>query len=56
MNISAFLSVDLMMKLHRQYVSSFFFKKTPSEKRPFINSNIDRVGWYWNLFTLFYDS
>lgn len=49
MNISAFLSVDLMMKLHRQYVSSFFFLED-------INSNIDGVGWYWNLFTLFYDS
>lgn len=55
MNISAFLSVDLMMKLHRQYVSSFFLED-PFRKRPFINSNIDGVGWYWNLFTLFYDS
>lgn len=33
MNISAFLSVDLMMKLHRQYVSSFFFFIRPFPKK-----------------------
>lgn len=32
MNISAFLSVDLMMKLHRQYVSSFFFRRPLPKK------------------------
>lgn len=49
-SICIFVCRFSMMKLYRQYVLSCVFLADyprPSEKRPSIYSNIDRIGWHW---------